>query len=1024
MSSFFRIFVSLGFCAAAVGAQSTLAPSLSWVTSFGGSGLSQVAGAAADASGNLYIAGTTSSLDLSVTGNAAQPNAGGSPLIRIDGATEAVRFLYPAGLSNLRGIAADPENSQVLFALQTNTIWQSSDAGSTWAALSSLPAGATPTSIVVDAFHSNVLYVSTAPLGVFKSVDGGATWTASNNGIPSNNNGAMNVFQVWSDPKVAQVVFALSEMGFSRSADAGATWQVIVHQGVVESSLAFDAAAPGVLYAVTNGSTVVSKSTDDGVTFSSLPALLPDKSMPSALVSDPFHAGVLYAGSGTGIFATSDGGATWVTKAKIPGLLFLADPNRPVLYALSQNGMVASSDGFATTTQVGPGRTPVRQMVASGNSIFAAATVTTDVFIAKLDANGNLVYASYLGGAFNDTASAITVGSDGSVYVAGSTLSVDFPTTKGVYQPAFVFTTFGSSFVAKLDPDGSLAWSTYFADGNTGISSIAVDGAGDVYIGGSSGANLPTTPGAYETSFTRSFFGCGFAPCLPGPTSSFITKINPSGSGLMFSTYVSMDANKVPIESADALALDGDGNVFFGGSSGNVSVLSASGANLVASASAPVKVNSVARDAAGNVYTTGVFSNGKFPSTSGAFQTSPQPPIPSLPTELGAGGGSDAFVMKWNPALTQLLAATLLGGEMRDAAESIAVDSDGNVIVAGYTDSKAFPTRAPFQEAFSPRSGFVAALDSSLSQLLFSTYAGDQRPFASQAAIPDGQGNVLMAGFTLTTGGDQLFIGGEPGASFDQGQLVIANKIALGPAPVPRLDSVVNGASHLAAAVAPGETIVLAGSEFGDSAEILIDGAQVPVVSATGTSLTAVMPSSAKTSGTFQIQVSVNGAMSNMVQAPAGAASPGIYTADGSGFGQGYVLNSDGTLNSPSNPAAPGSTITIFATGEGLFDTVNGYAVTALTPAVFIDGFYADGVAAVVGPVVGFTGNVYQISVKVSNPAMFANVNPNLTNFTFPPLVGVTLVFGAVNPLNPANSAIISQTGVALSIGSSATTTP
>ncbi|HYK18808.1 MAG TPA: SBBP repeat-containing protein [Bryobacteraceae bacterium] len=1027
MSTHSRVIVSLALSAFAASAQSALTLSLEWVTSFGGSGSNEVTGAAADISGNLYVVGTTSSVDLTVTGNAAQPNAGGSPLIRIDGSTAAAQLLYPAGLSNLNGIAADPENPQTLYALQANTIWKSVDAGSTWASLSSLLAGATANFIVVDEFHSNVLYAATSPLGVFKSVDSGVTWAAANNGIPPNNSGALNVWQVWSDPTIAQVVFALSDKGFLRSADAGATWQVTVHQGVAASTVAFDASSPGVLYAVTNFSTVVSKSTDNGLTFLSLPALLPDKTTPAALVVDPIHRGTLYAGSGTGIFATTDDGATWVTKAKIPGLLFLADPNRPVLYALSENGIVASGDGFATTMQVGPTRAPVRQMVAGGSSIFARASVTTDVFIAKFDPNGKLVYASYLGGVFNDAAAAMALGSDGSVYVAGSTLSVDFPTTKGVYQPSFAFSTFGSNFLTKLNPDGSLAWSTYFSDGNTSISAIAVDPAGNVFIGGVSGGNLPTTPGAYETTFTRSFLGCGgIGPCIPGPPAGFVTKFTPNGSALTYSTYISMDANMSLIESAQALVLDGRGNAYFGGSTGNVSLLNASGSSLLASVNAPVNVTSMARDAVGNVYSAGFvnFANiSKFSSTSGAFQPSPQPPIPSLPGELGAGGGSDAFVMKWSPSLTQVLAATLIGGEMNDAAADIAVDPAGTVIVTGYTDSRGFPTRAPFQEPFSPRSGFVAGLDSSLSQLLFSTYLGDQRPFLSQATIPDGQGNILMAGFTLTTNGAP-FIGGQPGPSYDQGQLVVVNKIALGPAPAPRLDSVVNVASHLAAAIAPGEAIALIGSGFGAGAQILIDGASIPVVSATPTSLTAVMPASAKTLGTYQIQVSLNGALSNTVQAPAAPASPGIYTADGPGYGQGYILNSDGTLNSPSNPARPNYAITIFATGEGQFSLVDGFAVTALTPAVFIDGFYADGIAAVDRPVTGFVGNVYQISVTVPDPAMFANFNPNLKDFKYPPQVPVTLVFGPVNPLNPANSALISQMGVALSVRSSTTTTP
>jgi uncharacterized protein (TIGR03437 family) len=135
--------------------------------------------------------------------------------------------------------------------------------------------------------------------------------------------------------------------------------------------------------------------------------------------------------------------------------------------------------------------------------------------------------------------------------------------------------------------------------------------------------------------------------------------------------------------------------------------------------------------------------------------------------------------------------------------------------------------------------------------------------------------------------------------------------------------------------------------------------------------------------------------------------SPGLFSADGSGFGQGYILNKDGTLNSPANPAAPGDKITIYATGVGPVSFVDAYAVTEFPGAVFIDGFFCDGVAAVMGPVAGFPGAVYQLSVFVPDPAALAANNPNLLNFKFPPQVGVILQIDGAS----------SQNGLAISIG-------
>jgi uncharacterized protein (TIGR03437 family) len=187
-------------------------------------------------------------------------------------------------------------------------------------------------------------------------------------------------------------------------------------------------------------------------------------------------------------------------------------------------------------------------------------------------------------------------------------------------------------------------------------------------------------------------------------------------------------------------------------------------------------------------------------------------------------------------------------------------------------------------------------------------------------------------------------------------------------------------------------------------------------VSSSATSLVAVLPDTAKTSGVYTIQVSSGGALSNAVFAPAAFASPAIYSTDGSGAGQGFIRNSDGTPNSPSNPAAPGSAITIFAAAPGPYTMSGGFAVTDLAPSVFIDGFYCNGIAATIGPVDGLVGNVYRLSVTIPDPAALARNNPDLKNFQFPAQSPVQLVMGQVNALNFANSAMVSQTGIFVNV--------
>ncbi|HWS92923.1 MAG TPA: hypothetical protein VN306_10635, partial [Mycobacterium sp.] len=749
--------------------------------------------AAADANGNLYIAGSTSSLDFPVA-SAVQPRAGGSTLFRIDRVSGQSEKLYPAGLSALASIAVDPQNPQMVYATSGNSVWRSTDAGTTWASLSAFPAGVAAWWVVVDPFDSNTLYAATPRQGVFKSVDGGLTWTAANGGILQAGDGTINVGRVWADPKVPHVVFASFTSGLLRSGDGGASWSVVAGSYFFGATLAFDPLSPGTLYVALGMQ--ISKSTDDGQTFAAL-GTLPDHLLPIALEADPFHAGVLYASTYDGICQSSDAGATWTLKAKGQSTVIAADPKYPNIYAnITQYGIVRSSDGFGTSQPVGPPEMWLNQIAIGGQWVFVTAASSTDAFVVKLDSQGNTVYSTYFGGSANDGAVAIAVGNDGSAYVAGTTSSIDFPATAGAYTTSKPG-AYGSNFLSKLNPDGSLAWSTYFADSNTTVASVAVDAAGNPHIGGWTGGGLPTTPGAYQTQFQRGRFCTGFIGCFPGPSSAFVTKFSAGGTSLIYSTYVSTDSNKQTVQNAQALVFDSDGNVYLGGSgylgaAGNVVLLNAAGSALLGSAfQAGVNISAITRDASGSVYATGsVTAVATFLATQGAFQTGPRPPGSGLPAQAGAGGGSDAFVIKWDAGLSHILAATLLGGELVDLGESIAIDPSGNVIVSGATDSKAFPTAAPFQAAFSARTGFVSELDPSLSRLVFSTYLGDERPFDAHAAVPDGSGNILMAGSIL--GANASFLAGDPGFSYSVASLVVANKIALAPAPAVRLDSVVN----------------------------------------------------------------------------------------------------------------------------------------------------------------------------------------------------------------------------------------
>jgi hypothetical protein len=242
-----------------------------------------------------------------------------------------------------------------------------------------------------------------------------------------------------------------------------------------------------------------------------------------------------------------------------------------------------------------------------------------------------LVYSTYLGGSSVDTGEGIDVDSAGNAYVTGYTESSNFPVTPGAFQ-----TTGGGTYVTKLNPSGSaLVYSTYLGGG--GGSAIAVDSAGEAYVTGGTGGDSPVTPGAFQTTY-----GGGFGD-------AFVTKINSTGSALVYSTYL-------------------------GGSGGDGGL-------------------GIAVDSAGNAYVVGDTNSHNFPTESAVH--------PHY-----RGGLSDAFVTKINPSGSALFSSTYLGGSGWDESLGIAADSAGNAYVTGYTESNNFPTTSgAFQKVCGDGSG-------------------------------------------------------------------------------------------------------------------------------------------------------------------------------------------------------------------------------------------------------------------------------------------------------------------------------
>lgn len=639
-------------------------------------------------------------------------------------------------------------------------------------------------------------------------------------------------------------------------------------------------------------------------------------------------------------------------------------------------------------------------------------------FVLKLNPSGQVVYSIRFGGAGSVMPAGIAAAADGSVFVAGTAAAAGLPVTPGAFQvspPApssITGATSGGSFLFRLNSGGNLAWATYFGDANTFITSVAVGPDGSPFVAGFSYGNLPAPKDtAQPQSPGTGFCGPGIIGVCPGPpTNGFLTKFSADGASLVFSTYATPMGGKV-----DAMVIDSLGKAYLSDSNlGNLYVMNPSGTTVLNSTKSPSYfVHALALDPEGNLYLTGV-AGSNFKATSGAFRTAPQPAIPQLSGYFGPGPSlGEAFVAKLDGGLSHVLAATFLGGEGDDIGQSLAIDRSGNVIVSGQTRSKAFPTLSPFQGSFAGQTGFVAELDGSLSRLIFSTYAGDTRPFGVAGAVAMPDGSIALAGSTAVAVPHTI------PPVYNPGTAIIANRINLSPAPPVELDSVVNMASKYAVALSSGEAIEARGSGFGPDAQIRIDGVPLPAVSRTGTHVVALVPGGFKTSGAAKIEISSGGLLSNPVLLPAAVAAPGIYSINGSGLGQGYIRNSDGSFNSPNRPAKPGDAITIFATGVGDISLEGGYVVLPLPVSIFVEGFYANGVTSAFAPAGGLPGKAYQITVTIPTEEELARNNPANSGFRYQPQVAVTMVLGQIlsqGGYSPAPEAVSSQPGIALYI--------
>lgn len=999
-SRFSSISALLVVCVfAGISATSCPAQPLNQLT-YGVSGANFANAVTTDAKGNIYIVGTTNSNDLPLLDASQSSNAGTELMFSRDaGVTWKPLGNLPnayasSPFSRDLPVAIDPTNPAVFYVGFNGTMFKSTDSGRHFSSGATLPSATRSISIAIDPAHPANVYAGT-DVGVFKSTDGGATWSNASSGLlilsPPH-----FVNQLVFDPHHPAFLWAVvAGVGFL-STDGANSWSQLSLPGPAAGNasiltFAFDAATPGIVYTfgINNGSSYLLKTTDAGQTWTQLN--IPFFS--GVLVPDPVRAGYLYALSSTGpqsavFYRSANGGSAWQSfPFPSPFASSVAiDPANPNIviagsYRSTDNGQTWSPTAVSRDIQMAFART-------GSGVVFATGPITTDIFIAKFQPDGKtLEFATYYGGMGNETASGIQVDKLGNIWVAGSTTSFDLPVSAHAFQKQLKGVT--NAFVAEFSPQGRLHAATYVGgSGADTVSAMRLNSAGEPWIYGQT------------NSLDFPIFKGGPSPFQPGATYSFLAKLIPSTSGLLYSA--SVDGADIPIGMAidpednilltgttfssnfpltpnvvhgqsapstnyrDAflIKLDGSGNTIFstylGGSTAAVTQF---GNELENQGVAVTSDNT-------GIYLTGNTSATDFPTTPGAYQAQLKAGClyPSFAVDTGFIGTileysvDDVFLVKLSPDGKTLLYSTLVGGSCFDRATDIAVAPSGAVFLTGETNSTDFPVVYPFENAPAPETymSFVSMISPNGNTIPYSTYllAG----FAPTLAL-NRDGSLEIAG-SVGYGAQSITFSGFPnGPIVPITNAYLASLNLSGAPPKMDLTAVLNAFSLLPGPVAPGEIVQLnlpdfepaqhlnlglkPASPLGTSlsgVRVLIANEPALVMTVSGGKVVAIVPDDLAAGPNATVQVNYKGTLSNTLAVSTAPTALGLLSANGSGTGPANARNSDGTSNSAKNPAKRGSRVTVYFTGAGVPPTTisTGFGSASIAPLHgFVPGIFA-----------------------------------------------------------------------------------
>ena len=911
-------------------------PQIVFDQTFGGSGTSVATGLARDTQGNLYVTGYTSSTDFG-TVNAYQKQLGAAALLSTADGGKTFSAPALAGATSVTAIAASPSAPLTIYAATPIGVFKSADGGTTWSSTASTGLAGNTFVLAVDAASSTRLYAGTDQ-GLFISTNGGANWQATS--VLNGN----TLVALAADPSQAGVVYAtfLAPAGIFRSTDSGQTWTqlTIAPVQLFTTVDAFAFGPGGTIVAASEQGLLISP--DGGKTWNQGAYFNVDNGQ--ALAISPTNANLVYAANPSGLQRSTDGGQTFsVVISSLAYGQVAVDPRNPsTVWAVGPNQLYKSTDTGQTWTQLSPPYSIAAQAIfvsAADSRLLIGTSTGSNVFVTKWSADGSQVlYSTYLGGNGNDRASAIAVDASGSAYVTGATNSPNFPTTSGAFQTKL--TTAQDIFVTKLSPDGSqLIYSTLLGSASATSAALAVDSTGSAVVTGFTDGQFPVSANSPPVPT-----GATCRPPLligaPVTGEAFVTRIAANGSALNSSVLFSGSC----ATSGAGIALDAAGDAWIAGTtlspdlpvtpdalqasfsstsySGFLASFDSSGNLLYATYlgdqdyTAPA---AVALDQAGNIYVTGETEGLSQPSSPGAFQPQASATCPVFfigPTEFVTQG--NAFVLKLDAKAQTVKGLTYLGAPGCLSGTSVAVDSAGEPWIAGSSQqiNVSLQTASPLQIGIG--GGFVSKFSADLTQLLFSTYFD------------------TVAGLALDSSGAAYVAGTLSNVAETAAQPAYIAKLDPTPAAV-ELDSIENLApsavpSDLAVefpfgspTIAAGEILLILGKNLGPApaapgviqsgvlatsvggVQVTFGGVAAPILFAGAQEIEVIAPFELAGTSRTTVQVQYDGQKSNPVAIAVVPTQPQILG----------VFNLDFTPNSPSNPAAAGSTVVLYVSGLG-----------------------------------------------------------------------------------------------------------